>query len=438
MLKKSLAQLRNAETAGKHDNHAVPGGQSPVHFSVHWPQGLELIIQAAADIDHPDAIGEPPIAYAYYYGNLESCALLLEHGCSLEMHVQAINRPQSILSAGFTRYRRRAEDHKVIDAEARLLARQIIAALRDRRRALRSKALSTLSPSHPVLLELCNDDVLDASYSAVVEALETAQVQMSRELRSAGYEVSVFFEVQDRWEAEQLYIAGFRDIDVLGKCGMTPLQRLMLECTSHSYQKIDLMAWFIEKGADHERHDGQGRTLLHFSAPTNLLMNLEVEKASFGEMLLGKWGSKMLSRDDCECSCSDGGCTPISIFVTSHPEISFQDLKEHAFRWTEIMQPSASERTSLWQAFVQAEKHKRLGLTHTCNCYKFVCAARGSISTEDAIEIADEESGLLDQLNSFMIKYNTSCLEASWTDMDETSCLRSLDDLLEPYWDPEP
>lgn len=287
MVKKLLAQLPDAETAGKHDDHAVPGGQSPVHFSVHWPQGLKLMIQAAADIEHPDAIGEPPIAYAYYYGNLESCDLLLEHGCSLEMHVQAINRPQSILAAGFARYRRRAVDHKVIDAEARLLATHVITALRDRRQALKSKALGTFSLSHPVLLELRNDDVLDASYSAVIEALETAQVQIPRKIRSAGHEASVFFEVQDRWEAEQLYMAGFRDIDILGKCGMTPLQRLMLECTSHSYEKIDLMAWFIEKGADHEQRDGQGRTLLHFSAPTNLLMNLEVEKASFGEMLLG-------------------------------------------------------------------------------------------------------------------------------------------------------
>lgn len=58
-------------------------GQTPLHFSVHWPEGMRLLLDAGAAVDASDCYGLSPVFYAAERGLLEPVNILGEADCAL-------------------------------------------------------------------------------------------------------------------------------------------------------------------------------------------------------------------------------------------------------------------------------------------------------------------------------------------------------------------
>ena len=253
-------------------------------------------------------------------------------------------------------------------------------------------------------------------------------------------------------DMDLLYTSGFRDIDALDSKGYTPISRASLECFDKQSmgEYIERLKWFVGKGASlHSpptitgsvpcHHISRNLTyyflrLLECTSNTTLESLSGMWRRIFGPHLRGcielLYGS--VDTDNCSCSCSVAGCTPISMtlrIILEGPWKYGPSLRISQKEKGDILQQLLLEIPSVATAgrdVLRFITFTDLRLTHTCCRFD----ERGDriidflFEEEEAAEIQDEErlllidfEGLLedimreyDQLNIPLLEY----IRTSW------------------------
>ena len=386
-------------------------GWTPLHLSVYWPLGMEILL--AAGVQHNgrflghsrDLIREciTPLEYAIENRQDEAILLLLDADPD---SVAYQRRDDALANAVRNNY---GPSSRIVTA--------IIEAMVQRSKRLRNLAIAYLS--HRELDRLCishKDEpiqILDACAAPTATALKNVGVKIPEALKLGWCRATVYHDLfyeQGKKSlaqfADRLWSSGFHDTNVYDENGFTPLHQACLEPNLH------MASWLMS-------HGGDPTTLIrgHLLNAFHLLSQgfrylIEGDgNLRIGNMvkpfrdavtrIAGIYGTSC--RDHCQCACSPEGCTPTTILLRAVTH-TWHKKKSLFLLWCRYFDLSldAIERCCL--EFARVEAFERLGITHVC-C-KIRAWSRFAPMPQDTIEeIQDEESEMIDQLESWMILY---------------------------------
>ncbi|KAI1467891.1 uncharacterized protein F4812DRAFT_459172 [Daldinia caldariorum] len=357
-----------------------------LHFAVPWPEGLSLLIENAGEpiqsiINGFDGYNSP-LHYAINLGELNSVALLLNAGASIDPETF------SYLSKLLIEQGEPAE--KIMHVVVESLARQ--------RRDLLRIALQYLPKDTIEELQLRNERLLDDKAFAVVEALrrQHAPISTAYEFLKPG---SVY-----HWEyltariARKLFEVGFCNINSRLQ-GYTPLMIQILTAPAYEDYILELIVWFKNHGADFHTpvdippdispaHDAVKTGITTYVSPPRppihfLMFRLGRKLTYISEyedpgqiftanqpVLSSFFGDD--TTDSCICYCAAHGCTPTSKFLIAILEqIRYYrdngDINE-TLRVIRCGEPVISEenKSKVSLEYIRLITHWSLGMRHTC------------------------------------------------------------------------
>ena len=456
ILRQSEVDLRQALAVSLSSiNQTNNMGQSALHLAVEWPRGMDLLLQAGADVDCKDGQNRSPLSYAIDMSLVEHTVLLGLADCSLldESGQLFLVRAVHLECSAHLNRRQVTAAEMVVN----LLVDMVI----DRRQRLYDLAKSALPVSE--LGRLCHDSYLiDESASRLYLALLRQGTAVPLAFDPGKDRGTLFHQIGNSSRvAERLWKAGFRNIDGRDSWGLTPLM-----CLSDFFQlkpsyfqldfELDYVAWLLGKGADfyakqdltayYEHPEAESfsvpwqpfiATAWHYVAD-HVGLFLALIHAHDPEVCLEKILSgaskKMLQRifidndsDACMCACSISGCNAFTKNTKSY--ISFiQGRKEHSQDlvdlWANLCNPLKISE------FLRIMTFEGLRLTHTC-CYKTLhCESpNGQWIIKDAAEIDeihDEEAEDLQKLEELLEEF-----EAKRKELDIP-----FEDFIDEYWRP--
>ncbi len=439
-------------------NENFTTGVSPLHLSISWPVGVKLLLDAGAAVDAFDKYGFTPLKYAYYWGPEESIRLLLKENSTPFRSSSVVwarthwRERVNLIEAAVRRDTRYGKAKSTaatfqLDSTASLF-KELVCALTAQRQALRDFALERLSWQEAANLGLLETKVLDSKATAVVRALEEKGFQLPLMLRTEE-KCSVFFYTETSWQAAQLYAMGFQDVDEYHELdsasdyhGKTPLHEL---CSSPTWNhdRLGLMQWFLANGADVSRLclKRKWNALQFLSAHThlNFTFSLEVNNRKAFELLV-QGGASILACDECICACSESGCTPtiLGLSPMSKRYYSWKNIMNGFSMWTRTTCHTAADKEHVWRHYARFLKFDRLSLTHTCCCGGRRVHREQSRKEviEDALQIQDEESELIDALERWMEQFDTEFVPTlDFGNFDEKDAFERLDEILGRYHD---
>lgn len=106
--------------------------------------------------------------------------------------------------------------------------------------------------------------------------------------------------------------------------------------------------------------------------------------------------------DRCRCACSMGGCTP-SIMLIRGSKLSFHRKWALLRSWSRAFEGTSDISNQCWLEVARLETFQQLQLTHVC-CGLEQDAHQHKMNSEQD-EIQQEESVLIEQLESWMIRF---------------------------------
>ena len=284
--------------------------------------------------------------------------------------------------------------------------------------------------------------------------------------------------------ANELWGAGFREIDTPDDYHMTPLMMIHPISSNSSggilNDAINYAFWLCQKGAllhrpqratlhpvnskrgsneppigplaihfvadafsltveqeavDHWIHDSGkrrrgARNLLESSFPARLEPLIDDLSLKCQHFL----HSIMLdpSHDGCICACSKNGCLPVTDFLKNRytsllcsDEQQDRYILEWKLLWLFNNVPSEQLHKTVIDAIVRLLTFERLGLRHTCCQKSFEHFVFRTIDAEEAEEIRDEDRDGIELLGSLLLKF-----KENYDDRDLKTWLRE-------YWYPE-
>ena len=312
---------------------------------------------------------------------------------------------------------------------------------------LRNLAIAHLS--HRELDRLCishKDEpiqILDAYAAPTVNVLKNVGVKIPEALELSWLGAAVYhiwYSLSPEL-ADRLWSSGFHDTNVYDEHGFTPLHQFC------SRGNLDMVCWLMSHGGDPTTVvRGHSLNAFHIlSQRFEYWIDLDESYRDVVTQIASL--CRASCRDDCGCACSPEGCTPTTILLREATSMWYK--KEHLFSsWCRSLDlsPDAIERCCL--EFARVETFERLGITHVC-CkirYQDVSAPMPQDTIE---EIQDEESEMIDQLESWMIlyeeeraKFEGSAIQflGKWSDMlkDELGVPTSFEELWrEETWMPD-
>ena len=415
--------------------------QNPLHLAYCWPRGIQLLLDAGANylVHHADVCGGLPITYSIYFSCFNAIQLLLNAG-------SALSSPSWIESSEEVLEMLRGPDHPIPTF--------LLSTLQERRLKLFELAKLTLPAEVWADLDVPTDRLLDGRAAEIQRILIDADIEIPKSLsvpqrRGTVYHSSIWFVNR----ADQLWDAGFRDIDARDESGRTPIM---------GFSTREYFQWLLHHGADHQReiryvHDDNdderkpvaGFTALHCVARhlglgVTLNFNPQVPPAlpvvdkpsrTLEELLV-----ENDSRDDCHCACSSSGCTPFTILLKEiNQKIIKEEISKHRRYLVHCLESpghpasSAPMRSKIVEKVIRFETFEALQLSHTCcdfDEYDPRYAARRWYTPEEVREIHEEWEEVLvkheDLVSEFCHKFQelggtlTSFLEGYWqTRMDE-------------------
>jgi hypothetical protein len=150
---------------------------------------------------------------------------------------------------------------------------------------------------------------------------------------------------------------------------------------------VELAQRLIEKGANInlKNHKGYG-VLSQFLKKLTLPKEKEIKKIlDYLDMLL-KNGADVVSRDNCSCACSSGGCLPISVLSFELQSLFYMRMNNPCwvFEWLCLLEDCgklAEAKTNALSVLRRA-KFDQTNLVHTCCCPHFG-GSRDHILSED-------------------------------------------------------
>lgn len=224
--------------------------------------------------------------------------------------------------------------------------------------------------------------------------------------------------------ADQLWDAGFRDVDDMDRQGVTALMKLKATLTrdrlSTPLELLKMASWLVGKGADPHRCPVRyDYSALHFLSTTlgyaidETTDPLSQAPASIEAMvnmiLLDKF------RDPCSCHCSDGGCTPLTVFLDALLRREYDvycideiyiDILEDVFASLISKSARAFEEKVIPEVLCLLT-FRVLEISHTCSHPIF--SRNGlrfhSFDPAEARETHDEEKDLIRELERLVLKF---------------------------------
>ena len=409
-------------------------GWTPLHLSIDWPLGVKILLAAGVQanggvLGHPwewTAERTTPLRYAIANRQDEAILLLLSADSGSDETDHSVF--QEIIWSGYE--------------PSSLIVTVAIETMVQISNRLRNLAIAHLSPSELDRLCISREDgqiqILDAYAAPTANVLENVRVKIPGALKPDPVVSTVYHINQCSLElADRLWSSGFRDTNVHDEFGFTPLH---MACRRG---QLDRVNWFMSHGGDPTTVvRGHSLNAFHLlSCGMRHWVSLKEENnptryPDIASRIAGLFGTSC--QDDCRCACSPGGCTPTSVL-----------LRAGAWNWCEKanlfslwcqsadLSPDAIKICCL--EFARLETFERLGITHVC-CKIGYSAV--SCKPQDTIEeIQDEESEMIDQLESWMVlyeeeraKFEGSAVEflSKWSDMlrDELD----VPALFEEYW----
>ncbi len=444
-------------------------GLTALHYASDWPEGLEILLICSRSQSNTCSHHlEPwhPFVHACAYHNEACLKSFLHNGCQLSF-------------PDYTHF------HEALCYGSARQRELLITELARRRTELLSQACSAGMPA-PDSFSV-NGSILDAKANDVVAWLQKRGISVESSLCPPLFGKTVFHPTGRKFFNlpleifEELYAAGFCDIDAFDDDGTTPFSRTIRD--SGIWPEPDYLAWLCTKGADVKREhyccQSCGSTLhkrlldwlaegvgvliskvylfvIKQSGFAGLASRMEpISMATKVRCYFSGASNKLVhlvladdSADQCLCACSTEGCSTIhQLYMGFQNETrAFSHSRNHSegrsrlsfFRKLVI----AVMELAAWHNIDEKVKARlshhllrmctfdALGLTHTC------CASHGFYprrhasaawkDRDEVVEIVEEESVLIGKLEEV-----TRELESQLHGHNV-----SFAEFMEDYWEP--
>lgn len=422
------------EILGRHPaslNETIGCGIKPIHYSVSWPRGLVLLLEAGADFRENDARNCTVLFYACLSGCTESINLLLD-----------LDRG----AGGVWNYNVHLQH--AINIQDQTTRQRFVSALVNGRRRLQDIAQLLLPREELTRLQLDGNRILDGKTADVISALQHRKILVPPDIMPGGYSSSrpVYHlsQIDTQW-ATIFHEAGFHDIEETDNEGMTGFwaQVAHLIAPEHLVRRLEILEWFISQGAGRFcLHPIAGGPALHcFGASIgnyifhtfrvwrihraefpsaeddrpNLFVNLTSRHVKFLKGILTEEFA-----DGCVCSCTTSGCRVITSTLSSPAEWIWnswalrpipiapcqQALHDTWLYLAKFLESEQRRCPWLVSEFIRVVTFQRLGLTHTCHVdyhgfYSFM-TPEPYIGEEEVGEIRNEERFLIQQMEELV------------------------------------
>lgn len=434
MLHKSESLLRKAIKACPQSiNQPNNIGQTPLHLSLEWPCGIDILLEAGADVNRVDSDGLPPIVYACQRSLIDAVWRLGKAECALyPPDMPWFFQWHSVLQAAMREEVTVYPQHLNITAVARQnVVDCVIDMIADRRRRLQVIATAFLPSEAADRLQMSEGSVLDEFAASTVSALRDRKILVPDALLPGSRRTTVYhIPCLTIRTADRLWKAGFRDVDGFDHRGRTPLMIRRYFNQINLSTELELIAWFQSKGADLHgaqrnriRREGPksdndlcalgskssttavhwiakntGQTIkdflwecinlrLSYVGPSWTLKDLAKERRnqlrqSFYQLMsISDVAKRVLVQiltdpiqDDCRCACSTGGCQPLitilKIFRQDTSPVGRMMKTQISMVLADLIESSSSS-SSPFSALVRCLTFEELELTHTC-CTHFL------------------------------------------------------------------
>ncbi|KAH7244362.1 uncharacterized protein BKA55DRAFT_83657 [Fusarium redolens] len=313
-------------------------GQSALHVAVLQPSRVAQLLAAGHQVDLNDKRGATPLMYAAAMNIPETVMMLVENGASL------FGSGENSLT--------------VLDRIARLGNWDLI-----------WQVVDFAAATYPDLIPELFRKLLSSPYLATYEGCYAANDYGGRKgcinfwSRVISMLGSANFSFRDGTTLMHM-THNSRSARVLIQLGFTKFKQETGALLVHlaSLHDLSLFQFAVANGGDAHLHSSWGWHILD-----NLLNDLEgcdwkglPAVLKIIKFLLDK-GVQVLSRDDCVCSCSAGGCMPGSNWLLNRSNLGL-------FAWLEILekQRKVEEAKKVSLALLRRMSFDQAGLHHTC------------------------------------------------------------------------
>ena len=440
-------------------------GQTALHLSVYWLEGLQYLLDAGAEIDAIDQYGFTPIFYAATLSLHEPFNVLAGKECVLyrSNFRSWVATPRTSLLEwviGLWRYTRDYNLEAILDI--------IIELVVERRHKLAKLARTSLDAQAVEGLRLSNETVLDRNASTAISML-SEKTDVPAWLKSLTLENSTVYNIGNLnlRNVQRLWDAGFREIDEADKWGLSPLMTNDTILANRNSNYWEVVTWLVAKGADlHRRQQrvfrkrcedrDEGRYLSNKASSTTALHYLAANSGrelgihysgtameSFRRFVPGleavsEQGRRLVLHvlseplpDSCNCACSALGCRAYTMMAKclvtvlrnslrrsiAHVQEELLEVSQALAQVLSIEQPSLAW---LRVEMIRFNTFEMLDLRHTCcemNTYR---GLRSNViceryDDEEIHEIQEEQAEQVEKLETLLVEFENKYEESGST-----------------------
>lgn len=336
-------------------------GITLLQLAMGWPAGVRLLLKAQSGIHLPAL---------YHRAYLNGIA---DKDNNIDDYSDCCN---ILLEAGYT-----ISTYDISRSSSYTLTCLFIPELVKRRRKLLTIAEVNIHPSELSDLRKGETGIPDAYAPELCAALTTKGYKIDRTLMSfeahSVYSYPLHPNILDK-----IYEAGFIDVDLPIRDGYTPL---MARCGFSSHGSVNNgkhIGWLISKGADpFQKLPGSNTTVLHWiNARLAECIHRDYKSDSHFDPYdaLGHLHQidihlfSLTIRDNCSCSCSLVGCTPLSSAIRAVVDELFVDYQQitgvasRFRRFLEFLIDHNQSKLEVCHAMIRSLTFDGLSLSHTC------------------------------------------------------------------------
>lgn len=480
-MKRSESDLRQAIATSPHEiNDRDNAGSTALHFSVHWPTGVLILVEAGADVDCVTtldsisllelAIRSESVDVLRILGEAD-CSFVKESNSRQWYYLETMDPysrdlfPPGRLSSSYTEW----------STESAMMAQLLVDFIANRRQRLRDLAFEKVPSSvltHLLPTKTDEPYIIDEKASRLALELASRGITVPPPLNPGKFGETGYHAIGGQPKiAEILWKTGFRDVNGKDSCNMTPLMccpigtllRFIGWCLGKGFRlNLDVeqdRAWYREN-ADNFDEFRPGQPLETESIYCKIYAlgsgagYLSLHSRSFMDFLVSSETDQQLAQkifmasptDGCKCACSISGCTTRTFLfkgfsisrrrqssesLSAHDIIKFCSDPKDVYSWLD-----AAELLR----FITFEK---LDLTHTCcrpHWSRHIGKSQISVGNKqretvrfsrpmppsEIEEIRDEESANLQTLAELLAEFEVKMVELDL----------SILDFISRYWEP--
>jgi len=327
-----------------------------------WPAGVKLLLETQSGICLPHQYHS-----AYKYCITDKDNKIDEYSDCCEI----------LLEAGYT-----ISPDDISRSSSNTLASLFIRELSKRRRKLLAIAEAHIHASELSDLRKGETGIPDAYASELCAALTKKGFNIDQTLMAPETE-SLYSYLLPPNILDKIYEAGFIDVDLPLEMNHTPL---MARCRFSwiSIEDSKHIGWLISKGADPFRKlPGSNTTVLHWinarfaeyihfhwECKSDSHFDPHVEFCNLNQIDMHLFS--LIIRDECSCSCSLDGCTPLSAAIRAVVDKLFVDDQQIAEaasgfrRFLEFLIYHNKSKLEVCHAMIRSLTFDGLSLSHTC------------------------------------------------------------------------